>query len=196
MTFLYTNDYNAPGSQSTQQTTLHHLKVYVAADKYGIPALKERAAEILINHHSTNQIGYFGKTVPSSRSVDDLVDFIELVTFMYENTHDKLDPLRCKLVNVARAMRVGPHTAAVEDAWIECFARVPAFAYELCMSFPSATSEPGPKADQPVCWPCVKEAGFRTATQAYSGPGPNVCPRCRQPGHRDTNGWYLYRYQV
>jgi len=196
LSFLYTNNYMSPASHSHTQKMMHHLHIYIAADKYGIPALQQRAKRILSNYLDSTKSGSLSKQAAPSDSSDEPDHFFHLVRFLYENTHDQSDPLRCKVVDTARAIWVKQHTATQQELWIQLFGQVPAFAYELCMSC-STSAAPSSINDTGylLCSTFAAQPGFTVMTFIKSAcePPNSRCGHCGQPGYMYDDGYYLWR---
>jgi len=125
LSWLYTSTYTPPPLSSEHLEIRHDLHVHIVTDKYGIPALKRHTAQIASRYLDDIKTDYLDKTIPSSNLLEDAADFLELAWFLYENTHDKSEPLRCKMVDLALAMRAEQKTAEQEKLWTECFGQVP-----------------------------------------------------------------------
>ena len=80
--FLYTSDYDAPAPY-----LMHQLQVYVAADKYGIPALKATAARHALAYLDAAACSYKRMTAPDLRAMTvSGIAFSTVIEYVY-GTH-------------------------------------------------------------------------------------------------------------
>jgi len=130
--FLYTSDYDAPAPY-----LMHQLQVYVAADKYGIPALKATAARHALAYLDAAACSYKRMTAPDLRAMTvSGIAFSTVIEYVYGNTLDGSDILRRKLVSIARASLPSEHAATEHEGWTALFRETPAFALDMLIIQP------------------------------------------------------------
>jgi len=116
---------------------MHQLQVYVAADKYGIPALKATAARHAIAYLDAAQCSYKRMKAPDLRAMTvSGIAFSTVMEYVYGNTLDGSDILRRKLVDIARASLPSEQAAAEHEGWTNLIREIPALALDLLIIQP------------------------------------------------------------
>lgn len=138
LSFFYTSSYE----EDRRSPTKHSAGVYVAAEKYEIPALKPLALTKLVALFRSleSRIDKGGKGGQCTQEMLTWLEkFLEVVVLVYNNTQDN-DNLRPEIVSTAREiLRVIAirellrlqQLAVSDDAWVRCFELAPAFALDL-----------------------------------------------------------------
>jgi len=191
--FLYTNSYDAPTPY-----LMHHLEVYVAADKYNISGLKDTAARNALAHLNGAECNYMRMTAPDLGTLTVCgTGFFTVTQYVYTNTTDETDVLRLKLASIGRNL-LPPRATAQREAWTALFSEVPAFGLDLLMTPPQPP--PGRKLEKDLrevislCLTCVvashwwPKMGPPTPTVDFcrfdsgSGAWPDPCSECGEKG--------------
>jgi hypothetical protein len=155
LSYLYTNEYDA-----AVPYLMHQLEVYVAADKYDIPALKSTAARHAVAYLDAAECNFKRMTAPDLGTMTVSGTALStVIQYIYSNTLDGGNILRQKLVSIVRNSLPAEQTDTEHEAWAQLFGAVPSFAVDLLISRPpSLKSHHKLRRTVSLCYGCAKDS--------------------------------------